>query len=45
MNCPRCTETMDKVRLDVYGCVKCGHRWLIHPYRAKKHPQGDERKE
>jgi hypothetical protein len=42
MNCPspkhKTPVKMDKVRLDCYGCVVCGHRYLIHPYRSQKHP-------
>ena len=42
MNCPspkhKTPEKMDKIRLDVYGCLVCGHRYLIHPYRGEKHP-------
>ena len=37
MNCPKHPETeMEKVRLDNYGCQKCGYQWLIHPYNNKK---------
>ena len=37
MNCPRCSDKTDKVRLDIYGCLKCGHTWLIHAL-AETHP-------
>lgn len=39
--CPRCKEELDDIRLDVYGCLNCGHRWLIHPYKSEKHPERD----
>lgn len=42
MNCPspkhESPVKMDEVRLDVYGCVVCGYRYLIHAYRSEKHP-------
>ena len=36
MYCPRCNETMEKARLDVYWCYGCNEAWLIHKLSTYK---------